>query len=67
MISAGGVVSSGVRKSPRLNARAPRLRRLVNTLNGMDKVIPANTGVNHQNNVGSSFHMNAPQTPPISV
>ena len=65
--SGGGAVSSGVRNSPSFRARAPRLRRLVNTLNGMESTMPASTGVNHQNSVWSSCHMNTPQTSPISV
>ncbi len=65
--SGGGAISSGVRNNPSFRACAPRLRRLVKTLKGMDKIIPASMGVNHQNSDGPSHHMNAPQTSPISV
>ena len=40
-------------------------RRLVSTLNGMEKTMPARTGVNHQNNPGSSFQVNQPHTTPM--
>src|SRR5579884_310524 len=62
-----GEVSSGVRKSPIERARAPQLLRLVQTLNGMDSTIPANTGANHQNIEGASHQINPLHTMPTNV
>ena len=62
--SGGGAVSSGVRNNPSFRAPAPRLRRLVNTLNGMESTMPASTGVNHQNKVRFELpHEHAPNQP----
>ncbi len=65
--SGGGEVSSGVKKSPKRRACRPRLTRLVRTLNGMLRTIPAITGVNHQNVGWSRRQMALPQIKPAAV